>query len=126
MKKYQKVSLAIQAYLPVIAWAALIFFLSAQQTLPSPNDEFFNFLVKKLAHMFVYAVLYLLITRALALTTGFKQRYQLYLPLLLTMLYAGSDELHQAYVAGRTATLRDIGYDFLGAFMALLWSFRVI
>lgn len=114
------------AYAPVIAWASFIFFLSSRQTLPSPNDELFNFLLKKIAHMFVYGVLYLLIHRAFRITHHVKPKYVVAVTLILTMLYAGSDELHQSFVANRTATFRDIGYDFLGAGIAMLWSLRLI
>lgn len=122
----QKTELIIRAYLPVIAWAGLIFFLSSRQTLPSPSDEFINFLLKKTAHMFVYGVLYLLVNRAFMLTHHVAQKYRLVTALVLTMLYAGSDELHQSFVANRTATFRDVGYDFLGAGIAILWSLRLI
>ena len=126
MLSKQKTAVIIRAYLPVIAWAGLIFFLSSRQTLPSPSDEFINFLLKKTAHMFVYGILYLLINRAFILTHHVSQRYMLLTSLVLTMLYAGSDELHQAFVANRTATFRDVGYDFLGAGIAVLWSLRLI
>ncbi len=122
----RKSRLLLQAYVPVLVWAGLIFFLSSRQTLPSPNDEILNFLLKKLAHMFVYGVLFLLINRAFMLTHHVSHKYLTTASLILTMLYAGSDELHQAFVAGRTATFRDIGYDFMGAGIALLWSLRLI
>lgn len=122
----QKSKLLVQAYLPVIAWAGLIFFFSSRQSLPSPNDAMLNFLLKKIAHMFVYGVLYLLISRSFTLTHHVAPKYILPLSFALTLLYAGSDELHQAFVANRTATLRDVGYDCMGASIAMLWSLRLL
>ena len=120
-------SIYLIAYAPVLIWAGLIFLFSAQQTLPGPEDAVLNFLVKKLAHIFVYAGLYFWIFRALALTLPQRQKTAIfYLPLLLTILYAITDEIHQSFVGGRTATIRDIGYDFLGASLVMLWKFRLI
>ncbi len=39
---------------------------------------------------------------------------------LLTAIYAGTDELHQLFVATRTASALDLGADLLGATIALL------
>jgi VanZ family protein len=40
--------------------------------------------------------------------------------LLLTVGYAGTDELHQAFVPGRVPAWEDIGYDSLGAAAGLI------
>jgi len=42
------------------------------------------------------------------------------LALLLTVVYAGSDELHQAFVPSREASLADFGFDILGALVAAI------
>lgn len=122
-------SLYLSAYLPVLLWAGLIFFFSSQQALPGPEDVMLNFLFKKMAHIFVYAGLYFWIFRAFALTLQPANRHKaviFYAPLFLTVLYAISDEIHQSFVFGRSATLRDIGYDFLGASLVMLRQFRLI
>ncbi len=42
---------------------------------------------------------------------------------LLTVVYAGSDELHQAFVSSRTASLADFGFDVLGGLIAVIaWT----
>ncbi len=54
------------------------------------------------------------------------------LPLVLTAVYAGSDELHQLFVVTRTASAFDLAADLVGAMLALLalelarrlWRFR--
>lgn len=119
--------LYLKAYTPVAIWAGLIFWFSSQQTLPGPEDVMWNFFFKKIAHIFVYAGLYFWIFRAFALTLSPKdKRIIFYAPLFLTILYALSDEIHQSYVSGRTATLRDVGYDFLGASIVMLRKFKLI
>ena len=41
---------------------------------------------------------------------------------LLAILYAASDEFHQSFVAGRGATLMDVGIDSIGAGLGLWWA----
>lgn len=115
------------AYLPALSWATLIFILSAQGLLPSFELSTVDYIFKKLAHMFVYAVLYYLFWRAVQKTVAPPQRrIHWALPMLLTLVYAISDELHQNFVPGRYGTLRDIGYDMLGAFIVFLRQYRYI
>ncbi len=108
-------------------WASLIFFLSHQSTLPSPDVFQLDFLFKKTAHMVVYAVLYLLLWRAtwLIIHPG-HTKIQWTAPLILTFVYAMADELHQSLVPGRSPTIRDLGYDSLGMIVAMLWWYRYI
>ncbi len=113
----------LTAYLPPLAWAVFIFFLSSQPQLPTLDSSTFDYLFKKSAHVFVYAVLYFLVTRATLLTwpqlTRLHPRH-LYLPLILCFLYALSDEFHQSFVPGRTPTVNDLGFDMLGAGIVFL------
>ena len=77
--------------------------------------------------MFVYGVLYALLFRGVAMTSP-KDKFWLLvtLPLLICLIYAASDELHQSLVPGRYATLRDIGYDMLGVTVVFLKKFAYI
>lgn len=93
---------------PVIAWCGLIFYLSGVPQLEVTSEPVGNFLTRKLAHIFEYAVLYLLILRA----TGFKRPV---LSLLLTFTYALTDEFHQSLVPTRTAKIEDLLFDAVGA-----------
>ncbi len=118
MPKYNPKKI-ILAFLPSIIWAGLIFFFSAQQMLPSLYLSVLDFLFKKTAHIFVYAVLYILVYQALTkVEVDPKKRW--WLGLAVCLVYAVNDELHQAAVPGRTATLRDVGYDFLGMGIVIL------
>lgn len=77
--------------------------------------------------MFVYAILYLLLHRAVSITRpAASLKTQWALPLVICLLYAISDEIHQTFVPNRYGTIRDIGYDMLGASIALLRKYRYI
>jgi VanZ family protein len=102
-------------WLAVGAWMALIFFLSAQSQLPSPDDPWLDFLFKKSAHFAAYAILAFLFWRALAL----NHRVWLW-SWLLTVVYACSDEIHQSFVENRHPAVRDVVIDACGAATALL------
>ena len=114
------------AYLPPFLWALLIFYLSSQPILPGPQEFVFNFIFKKMAHIFVYLVLYLLFFRAVNYKQPLTGHRAWIYPLLLTLAYAFTDELHQSFVPGRSATLRDIGYDSLGMGIGFLKIYKYI
>lgn len=110
-----------KAWLPPLLWAGFIFFLSSQSSLPKLEETLFDYVFKKSAHIFVYAVLYALVWRAIRFYSEQKHRaITLILPLAITILYAISDEFHQSTVVGRTASIKDVGYDFLGAIFSLI------
>ncbi len=113
------------AFIPSVLWAVVIYLFSAQEVLPSFNISLYDFLLKKSGHMFVYAVLYVLLYQGFKKIKVDHTKTWLY-AFLLCLIYAVSDELHQSFVPGRYATLRDIGYDLLGASLVLLKKFKYI
>ncbi|MCL4208130.1 VanZ family protein [Patescibacteria group bacterium] len=123
-----KIKLWVKAFLPAIVWAMVIFTLSSQPTLPGFESGFFDFILKKSAHMFVYAVLYLLIARGVEMVepTRAKKSWLVFLPLLIVLFYAISDEFHQSLVPNRYPTFRDIGYDILGASLMFFRKYKYI
>ncbi len=121
---YNRLMTFIRRYLPVILWSAVIFLFSSCETPPSPQDTLLNLLLKKTAHLIEYAILYLLTFHS------FNPRPQrnnqqltinnyLY-PLIFTILYAVSDEIHQSFVSGRHGRAADILIDAAGALIVLL------
>ncbi len=115
------------AYLPPILWATLIFILSSQSVIAGFQESAYDYVFKKLSHILVYFVLYLLLKRAVDKTTNSKtSTKQLYVPILICLLYAASDEFHQSLVPGRYATIRDIGYDMIGVSVAFLKKYNFI
>ena len=116
----------IKAFLPAVVWAGFIYYLSAQQVLPSLTLSTWDFLFKKTAHMFVYAVLYLLLFKAFKQTASLTGHKVWLLPLVLTLAYATFDEAHQAFTPGRHGTVRDVGFDALGVSLILMRKFGYI
>jgi VanZ family protein len=101
------------AFLPAALYAGLIFALSAQADplafLPP------GLLVQdKLLHSLEYAALGALLVPGLRLA-GFAPRGAFVLAVVLASLYGATDEIHQAFVPGRTADLLDWVADTLGA-----------
>ncbi len=105
---------------PVFAWCLLIFILSSIPTLPKVGFIWWDFVLKKTAHMIEYAVLYFLVWRVLA-RQGTTNKKIWILPFIFGTFYALSDEYHQAFVAGRTSTIRDVGFDILGMMISYWW-----
>jgi VanZ family protein len=105
----------------VLAWMALIFFLSAQPDLPRPDSGWLDLLVSSGAHLFFYAILALLLNWALG-----NGVLGLALAFGLALLYGVSDEFHQSFVPGRVPDLLDLVSDGLGAGLALAawWGLR--
>ncbi len=112
----------ISANLPPLLWAGVIFWFSSQSTLPSLQLSLLDFVSRKLAHIGVYLVLFLLVYRSILLQNLAKPRSAKAFILVFTicLVYAISDELHQLNVPGRYGSLRDIGYDGLGLILAFL------
>jgi VanZ family protein len=105
-------------FAPPLALATLIFWLSAQEQLPStPGGD-------KLAHAVTYGTLAALALRALYFGIGYSTRTVVVLAPLLAALYGVSDELHQSFVPGRDASIGDVIADVTGAVLGAiaLWS----
>ena len=91
----------------------LIFLLSAQPDL-STGLGGCDLLLRKLAHMAEYGLLWLLWMRAL--------RGRAVLAAVIAVGFAATDELHQSFVAGRTGTPVDVAIDAAGVGIAVaLW-----
>ncbi|MGD0120247.1 MAG: VanZ family protein [Candidatus Binatus sp.] len=114
-------------WIPVLLWGALIFTLSTSAfsagntakvidpilrwSIPgitAATVEVCHMLVRKTAHFTEYGILFWLLVRG-------PMKDRPYLALLLCVLYALSDEGHQIFVPGRTASLYDVALDSTGA-----------
>jgi VanZ family protein len=91
-------------WLPVVAWAALIFALSSVPDLGTGLGGW-DLVLRKLAHAAEYAVLGALLLRA----TG-----RVGVAFALGVAYSVSDEIHQTFVPGRAGKPLDVAIDALG------------
>ncbi len=109
-------------WLPPLVWMGLIFVLSAQPDLPRAPGPWLDTLLKKTAHALVYGVLTWLYQRALRSTARASATIRAW-SICLAVIYALSDEYHQAFVPGRDGNLFDVAVDGVGACgaMALDW-----
>lgn len=103
--------------LSALAWMALLFYLSHQPTLDTPSlfegqDKMF--------HGGAYAVLGVLLLGAQRLSAGGYDWRQVATSALIASLYGISDELHQAFVPGRSSDVLDWAADTIGALLATL------
>ncbi|MBE0429886.1 MAG: VanZ family protein [Thermoleophilia bacterium] len=103
-------------WLAVAAWAGLIFFFSAQPSL-STGLGIWDIILRKAAHMAVFGVLSLLVWRAVR-QHDISNAPALAIGAVTALLYAFSDEYHQSFVEGRTASLGDVGFDLAGIIIA--------
>ena len=104
-------------WLPPLIGMGIIFYLSHQPDLPHAPAYWLDAVLKKLAHVSEYAILFLLFCRAWR--RGRAAGLVLRRSLLTTAAYAISDELHQAWVPGRHANGYDVLIDLSG--VLLLW-----
>lgn len=95
----------------VLIWMGVIWFLSSIPDLSSGLQQ--DFILRKIAHVLEFALLTVLLYRALP-----KPRHQHWqrfaLAALLALAYAAIDEIHQGYVPGREPNPKDVAIDALG------------
>ena len=132
----------------VVIWMMLIFSFSSQvgstsgalsgsvvgfiediwtRTLPNwpLNLDALHLFIRKAAHFIVYLILGFLTTRALY-TSHIPYKKRIFLALLISFLYASSDEIHQAFVPNRGPSFWDVLLDTLGASVGLYFYEKLL
>jgi VanZ family protein len=108
-------SRALSLWLPVIVWAAVIFAFSSIPSLGTGLGVW-DTILRKGAHMTEYAILGVLLLRALGRE----------LPALaLGLAYAVTDEIHQHFVSGRHASPLDVLIDTAGVAIGIFLVSRL-
>lgn len=126
----------VMRWIPMLAWMGILFYLSNQPKLPHPGRRMgiSDYLFDYTAHAFMFGVLALLVWRVLDVAPdrwrGHTEAITAWRAALVAALYAISDEVHQAFVAGRTSSPKDALADFVGILLCVvligLWvRFRV-
>ena len=96
-----------------IGLAAAIFFQSSQPGVLGDLGAL-NLILSSIGHVVMFGALTALLWWALDPVTD----RALLIAVAVAVLYGVSDEIHQSYIAARTATVVDVGFDVLGAAIA--------
>ncbi len=114
----------LRYWLPLFSYCVLIFILSSFSN-PFPSLQvFWN---DKLLHIAEYSILGFLMARAVfSLNLQYSKCFLLMLAIVLSALYGLSDEVHQALVPGRTASVGDIMADGLGSLIGSFCYSRML
>jgi len=141
MIKNRKQIKIIISWIAVLLWMALIFNLSSQVRETSnnlskdvteiviktaekvtPKAKFdldrLNHVIRKNAHFFAYLALGVLVINAMRRNEilGFRS---IIITLIICILYATSDEIHQAFVPGRGPQVKDVFIDSAGGIVGI-------
>jgi VanZ family protein len=103
----------VNKWAPPFLWMVFIFSLSSQRSVGITHTYLYDFMIFKSIHMIEYAILYLLFFRAFY-SLKLSLVYQLILPVVISIFFAASDEIHQLFVVSREGTIRDILIDTAG------------
>jgi VanZ family protein len=132
--------------MPAIVWMALIFLGSTDMLSAEHTSRFLvpflrwidpqislaalkaiEFGIRKLGHVTEYAILAMLLWRALRGGTRWQIKISilLFVVALACAIFAASDEFHQSFVPSRTASPTDVMIDVCGALIGLMicWVF---
>ncbi len=138
MKKIKK----MLPWILIIIWMISIFYLSHQPAKDSnklskgltykitnivekinPNLQInirrFNHLLRKSAHFFAYLLLGILLSLGLDLL-GIKGLKAILIGLILSVIFAISDEFHQLFIPGRGGQVKDVLIDSMGALTGII------
>jgi hypothetical protein len=111
----------------LVGWLVLIFLFSSDLFSAEHTEQvliygFLNVFVRKCAHMIEYAILMYLWFRSLYTV---RERFYrtVIVSVVLSVLYAASDEWHQSFIPSRDGTITDVGWDATGAILMgiFLW-----
>lgn len=113
----------VLAWTMLALWMIVIFAFSNQAHSGEITEEYFhnhNVLVRKMAHMFEYCMLFVFANHALRLTFERTKNFIAASAIIFCVFYALTDEWHQMYVPGRSATINDVLVDSSGSLIGLL------
>jgi VanZ family protein len=135
----------ITKWIPVVLWAGFIFYFSTDTfssaktaaaygglisrlfpSLTTQQIQTVDLVVRKFGHWAEYCIFAVLLMRAIDAgpRTSWNWRSAFW-ALVLVLVYAASDELHQAFVPSRSALIADVLIDFLGGASGVLWMYTL-
>ena len=117
----------------LVLWMLVIFLLSNQTGSESTslsdkvicsifndcNPEIYSFIVRKLAHFILYFIL------GIFTIINFKiNKENMIYALLICIIYAFTDEIHQMFINNRSGEVRDIIIDSLGSLSSIFLIYK--
>jgi len=113
----------LKFWFPLILWMLVIFSFSSFPTTKTSQIYWQDFVVKKLAHITEYAILTILLYRAL-INSNVNKKKAAILSIILAVLYGASDEFHQSFTPGREPRIRDVLFDAFGSILSVyyIWN----
>ena len=130
----------LKYWLPVLIWLCVIFVgstdvLSAEQTsrfvepflrwlkpdISSETLAQIHFFVRKLGHIFEYALLAIFLWRALRSGANLQVKISILVIVVwfVCAIFAATDEFHQSFIPSRTASPNDVVIDIFGVVIGL-------
>lgn len=118
----------------LILWMLVIFLLSNQtgsestglsdklicSMMSNCNPDIYSFIVRKIAHFMIYFIL------GIFTIMNFKlSKENIINALLICVIYAFSDEIHQMFINNRSGELRDIIIDSIGSLSSILLFYKL-
>jgi len=112
-------------WLPVFAWAGIIFIFSSNPTTSTSQIHWQDFIVKKSLHVLFFGALATLLYRAIKEGKVSKVRAG-YMSVIFTALYGAFDEIHQSFTPGRMPRVYDVFFDTIGAILAIFVIWKLL
>jgi len=106
-------------WMPVVVWAMVIFYFSSIPVAKVTGSYWWDFTLKKTAHLIEYFIFFILLYRAIKNSILSSQKMAFFLAMVILIAYAFSDEIHQSFTPGREPKIRDVIIDSLGGFIGI-------
>jgi len=82
-------------------------------------------IIRKGAHLSIYTLVGIFIMSFIS-TYKIHVRYKFLISILVGLIYASSDEIHQSFIPGRTASVIDVGIDTSGVVLGIILVLIII
>lgn len=97
----------------------IMFYLSNQPSLRVSQVAWQDFTLRKSAHVTEYFLLTILASYSLKKTFHKSKKAIILLAIIISLLFAVSDEFHQTFVFGREGKIQDVIIDSVGIFSSV-------
>lgn len=82
-------------------------------------------IIRKVAHLSIYTLVGILMMSFIS-TYNIKLKYRFLISILVGLVYASSDEIHQSFIPERNASIIDVGIDASGVLLGIILVLIII